>query len=291
MSKYEVLTNRIIAALEQGVRPWQKEWNGGTSAFARPLRSDGTPYRGVNTLNLWLAKEERGFKSDYWFTYKKAQELGAQVKKGAKSESAFYVSSFKVEEQGTDARTVPFLKAYAVFNADEIEGLPAKFYGSEAPILTVAHNTRHEASEAFIAAAGADVRHGGDRAYYHHKGDFVQLPHFESFFTAEGYYSTAFHELAHWTGAEKRLNRTKGKFFGDSNYAFEELVAELSAAYLCADLGVTNIPRDDHAAYIGHWIKCLKDDPRAIFKAASLAEKAVGYLHGQEQEEQVAQAA
>jgi antirestriction protein ArdC len=278
MSKYEVLTNRIVAALEQGTRPWSKDWKSSSCGLTRPLRSDGTPYRGVNVLNLWIAKEERGFKSRYWLTYKKAQELGAQVVKGAKSESVYYTSTFSKVDDAGDERTIPFLKASAVFNADQIEGLPAHFYGDDAPIATVPHNARHEASEAFLKATGADIRHGGDKAYFTPGGDYIQLPAFDAFFSSEGYYATAFHEVAHWTGAKHRLDRTFGRF-GDSAYAFEELVAELAAAYLCADLGIANEPREDHAAYIASWIKCLKSDDRAIFKAAALAEKAAGYAH------------
>ena len=288
--KYEVLTNRIIAALEKGVRPWTKEWKG-NSPFVRQLRSTGEAYKGVNALNLWIASEERGFKSPYWLTYKAAQALGAQVIKGAKSEQVFYSSTFKKTEDNGDERAIPFLKATPVFNADEIEGLPAHFYGSTAPVVTVPHLTRHEASEAFLQASGADIRHGGDRAFYAGKADFIQLPDFEAFFTSDAYYSTAFHELAHWSGAANRLDRTKGKVFGDSAYAFEELVAELAAAYLCADLGIAGEPREDHAAYISHWIKCLKDDSRAIFKAAALAEKAVDFLHRQGKEEPLAEGA
>ena len=288
--KYEVLTNRIVAALEQGVRPWTKEWKGNGS-FERPLRSNGEPYRGINALNLWVAAEERGFNSPYWLTYKAAQALGAQVIKGAKSESVFYASTFNKVEDNGDERQIPFLKATAVFNADEIEGLPAHFYARTAPIVTVPHLTRHEPSEAFIAALGADIRHGGDRAFYVRNPDYIQLPDFEAFFTSEAYYGTAFHELAHWTGAPHRLDREKGNIFGDSSYAFEELVAELAAAYLCADLGVAAEPREDHASYIACWIKALKSDPKAIFKAAALAEKAVEFLHRQAKGEKLAEAA
>jgi antirestriction protein ArdC len=288
--KYEVLTNRIITALEQGVRPWTKEWKG-NGALTRQLRSTGEAYRGVNALNLWVAAQERGFRSPYWLTYKAAQALGAQVIKGAKSESVFYTSTFTKTEDSGDDRVIPFLKASAVFNADEIEGLPAHFYPSNQPVVTVQHSTRHEASEAFLQASGADIRHGGDRAFYAGKADFIQLPDFEAFFTSDSYYSTAFHELAHWTGAASRLDRTKGKVFGDTAYAFEELVAERAAAYLCADLGISAEPREDHAAYISCWIKALKSDSRAIFKAAALAEKAVDFLHKRGNVEQIAEAA
>ena len=285
---YETLTNRIIAALEQGVSPWAQSWKSTSTPFTRPRRADGTAYRGVNVLNLYVAKQDRGFKSDFWMTYKKAEELGGQVIKGAKSEKAYYASSFTANRDTEDERTVPFLKAFAVFNADEIEGLPAHFYGSVAPIVTMPHGERHKAADAFIADTGADIRHGGDSAHYNRTHDYIQLPEFADFFNPAAYYSTAFHELAHWSGSEDRLNRTKGKQFGDSAYAFEELVAELSAAYLCADLGLSPEPREDHASYISHWIKVLKGDPKAIFRAASLAEKAVQFLHDIKKVEKIA---
>lgn len=223
----------------------------------------------------------RGFTSRTWITYKGAVALGGQVRKGAKSECAFYVGSItrEVEKPNGEAgeKTIPFLKSYCVFNTDEVDGLPA----SEA-VPAVAHDPgeRIAAADQFIANTAAKITHGGGRAFYRRSTDEIYLPEWQSFRSAAGYYGTALHELAHWTGAEKRLDRDKGKVFGDPTYAFEELIAELSAAYLCADLAISAEPREDHASYIGSWIKALKSDNRNVFRAASYAEKAAGFMHG-----------
>jgi antirestriction protein ArdC len=279
MKQYQQVTDRIIAMLEAGTPPWRQDWSAGGG---RPLRSDGTPYRGANVLNLWAAAMSRGFASQHWLTYKRAQELGGQVKKGAKSESAFYVGSVvrTVEKEGEEVdRTIPFLKAYCVFNADEVDGLPAQYY-FRPKFEPLPDGARMPEVDRWVAMTGARVVHGGGRACYRPSRDEVCMPEFTSFGSAAGYYSTLAHELTHWSGAEKRLDRTKGKVFGDPEYAFEELVAELGAAYLCADLRVTNEPREDHASYIAGWLKALRADNRNVFRAASYAEKAAGYLHG-----------
>lgn len=281
--QYQQVTDRIIAMLEQGTRPWVQSWTG-FPCGGRPLRHDGTPYRGANTLNLWAAAMVRGFNSPYWLTYKRAQELGAQVRKGAKSEFAFYVGSTTrtVEKQdGTqEDRTIAFLKAYCVFNANEIEGLAPHYYTSANACAPLSGDAKIAYADTFIGNTGAKITHGGSRAFYRPSTDEIHLPEFAAFQDAPAYYGTALHELAHWTGAEKRLDRSKGRMFGDPAYAFEELVAELSAAYLSADLAITVEPREDHASYLAGWIKALKDDNRAIFRAASYAEKACDYLHG-----------
>lgn len=289
MSKqYQIVTDRIVAMLEAGTRPWSQPW--AASGGGRPLRFDGKPYRGANVLNLWAAAMSRGFTSRHWMTYKKAAELGAQVRKGAKSELAFYVGTINRTEQrnGEDVdRTIPFLKAYNVFNTDEIDGLPAQ-YGVVAPIVVLDESARIPACETWIGLTGASVLHGGGRAFYRRSTDQIHLPEFGSFESASAYYGTALHEITHWSGAEKRLDRTKGKVFGDPAYAFEELVAELGAAYLCADLGVNSEPREDHASYLASWLKALKADNRNIFRAASHAEKACTYLHAFQAQEQMA---
>ncbi len=276
--QYQQVTDRIVAMLEAGTPPWRQDWSAGGG---RPLRHDGTPYRGANTLNLWAAAMARGFASQHWMTYKRAAELGGQVKKGSKSEAAFFVGTVqRIEERNGEEvdRTIPFLKSYCVFNADEIEGLPAQYYFRPA-FPTLDPSARVPAADLFMAQTGADIVYGGGRAGYRRSEDRIYLPEFGSFDSASGFYGTAFHELAHWTGDAKRLDRTKGKLFGDPDYAFEELVAELSAAYLSADLAITTEPAPNHAAYIMGWLKALRDDNRAIFRAASYAEKAAGFLH------------
>ncbi len=177
-------------------------------------------------------------------------------------------------------REIPFLKGYTVFNAEQCEGLPAQYTAKvEGPTLTKMQ--RIEQADRFFAATGADVRHGGTRAFYAEGPDFVQMPPFETFRDAESYAATLAHELTHWTKHDKRLARDMGRVkWGDEGYAREELVAELGSAFLCADLGITPEVREDHAAYIASWLKVLKDDKRLIFSAASHGQRAVDYLHG-----------
>lgn len=281
MRQYQQVTDRIVAMLESGVRPWAQDWSA-PGGGGRPLRSNGVPYRGANVLNLWAAAMARGFASAHWMTYKAAGDLGGQVKRGAKSESVFYVGSAtkQVERDGElEDRTVAFMKCYPAFNADEIEGLPAQFY-AHPEVRQLNSGERDATVDAWVSATGAEIAHGGGRCYYRRSTDAIQMAEFGAFSTPEGYYSTLAHELTHWTGAEKRLARDKGKVFADATYAFEELIAELGAAYLCADLRIGATVREDHASYIKSWLKALRDDNRNIFRAASHAERACGFLHG-----------
>lgn len=283
MRQYQTVTDRIVAMLEAGTRPWQQPW-AAAPGQGRPRRVDGTPYRGINTLNLWAAAMPRGFASPHWMTFKAAKDMGASVRKGAKAELAFFVGTFtaKDEAEGGDEteRQVRFLKSYCAFNADEIDGLPSRYY-RRAERNELPEAARIEAAEAFATGTGARIEHGGARAFYSPSRDLVAMPDFSSFASAEGYYGTLLHELVHWSGAKARLDRLPGRIvFGDEAYAGEELVAELGAAFLSCDLGVTSEPREDHAAYLASWIKAMKEDNRVIFRAAAAAEKASGYLHG-----------
>ncbi len=186
-----------------------------------------------------------------------------------------------ITETGEESdREIAFLKAYTVFNVEQVEGLPADLYPALIPIPPApAPLALVEAAETFIAHTGALVRHGGDRAFYAPGPDHIQLPPLAAFRDGESYSATKAHELVHWSGHSTRLARTFGKRFGDHAYAFEELVAELGAAFLCADLGITPETRADHAGYLAHWLKVLKADKRAIFTAASHAQQAADYLH------------
>ena len=281
---YQRITDHIVAELEKGVRPWLKPWNAAHAAgrITRPLRASGIPYRGINVLMLWAAATAQGFSAPLWLTYNQAQELGGQVRKGEKGSLVVYANTIKRTEQdeatGQDLeREIPFMKGYTVFNAEQVEGLPAHFYAVHEPALEPA--ARIERAEAFFAATGAVIREGGDRAFYSMADDRVQMPPFVAFKEPEAYYATLAHELTHWTKHEKRLARDFGrKRFGDEGYAMEELVAELGAAFVCADLALTPAPREEHAAYIASWLKALKDDKRAIFAAAAHAQRAADYL-------------
>jgi antirestriction protein ArdC len=281
---YSRVTDRIIADLEQGVRPWLKPWStdNAPEGITRPLRHNGTPYRGINVLLLWGEAMARGYASAIWMTYRQADELGAHVKKGEQGSMVVYADRFtktETTDQGEEIeQDIPFMKAYTVFNVEQIEGLPAHYYTTPEskgePLQLI------DSAERFFATTGATFRHGGNQAFYAPGPDLIQLPPPEAFNDAESYAATKAHELTHWTAHPTRLARVLGKRFGDNAYAAEELIAELGAAFLCADLGITPEPRDDHAAYIGSWLKVLKDDKRAIFTAASHAQRAADFLHG-----------
>lgn len=295
MRQYQTVTDRILAMLEAGTRPWHQPW-AAAPGQGRPLRVDGTPYRGINTLNLWAAAQCRGFASSHWMTFKAAKDLGGGVRKGAKAELAFFVGTFTArdEAEGGDEteRQVRFLKSYCVFNADEVDGLPMRYY-RKAARNELPEAARVQAAEAFVQGTGAKVEHGGGRAYYRPATDHIAMPAFGAFVSGEAYYGTLLHELVHWSGAKARLDRLPARIVhGDEAYAGEELVAELGAAFLCSDLGVTSEPREDHAAYLASWIKAMREDNRVIFRAAAAAEKACGFLHGlQPQAQPVAAAA
>ena len=287
---YSRVTDRIIADLEQGVRPWLKPWSTDNAAegITRPLRHNGTPYRGINVLLLWGEAMAKGYASAIWMTYRQADELGAHVKKGEQGSMVVYADRFtktETTDQGEEIeQDIPFMKAYTVFNVEQIEGLPAHYYttpGSEGEPLQLIDSV-----ERFFAATGATFRHGGNQAFYAPGTDLIQLPPPEAFNDAESYAATKAHGLTHWTAHPTRLARVLGKRFGDNAYAAEELIAELGAAFLCADLGITPEPRDDHAAYLAHWLKVLREDKRAIFSAAAHAQRAVDYLHSRQRHEQ-----
>ena len=281
---YTRVTQAIIAALEQGVRPWMKPWSAGSAAtrIILPVRHNDEPYRGINVLLLWSEAIDKGYRSAKWMTYRQAAELGGQVRRGESGCHVVYantISTKRIDDDGTvDQRDVYLLRAYTVFNTDQIDGLAIQVPDHEDP--TRAKLPLIDAAERFFSATGATVRHGGNEAYYAEGADFVQLPYPEAFKDAESYASTKAHELTHWTKHRSRLNRDLGrKHFGDEGYSREELAAELGAAFLCATLGITLQPREDHAAYMGHWLKVLHGDKRAIFSAAAHAQRAVDFLH------------
>lgn len=264
---HQEVTNKIVAAIEaaDGRLPWNKLWNGKGDHFGLPLRFNGEPYQGINVVLLWM--EEKS--APMWMTYKQAQELGAQVKKGEKGTRIYFTSQIPTKDD--PEKKVFFLKSYVVFNETQIENLPEK-YRTQPP--------RPVPPDQFFDKLGADVRHGGNRAFFSPSKDFIQLPHPDDFVSKEAYHAVKAHEFVHWTGHESRLDRKLKSSFGTEDYAKEELIAELGSAFLCAQLGLTNEVREDHAAYIQSWLGKLKDDKRYIFSAASAASKAVTYLVG-----------
>ena len=279
---YTRVTDKIIDDLNQGVRPWTKPWSAGRSCgdVSLPLRHTGEPYRGINILLLWLEAIQKGYQSARWMTYRQALELGGHVRKGEAGSQVVYANSLSMKSVETDGsvnqRDVYLLRAYTVFNTDQIDGLPEEFSPVELPRDRLSLN---EAAERFVAATKATIRHGGDHAYYTESGDAIQLPHPNCFTDAESYAATQLHELIHWTKHASRLDRSfESHRYAYKGYSREELVAELGAAFLCATLGVSAEPREDHAAYISHWLSILKEDSRAIFSAAAHAQRAVDYL-------------
>ena len=231
---------------------------------------------------LWASAIEKGYSCPIWMTYKQAEELGGQVGKGEKGSLVVFanrVTRAVTDDKGdTVEKEIPFMKGYTVFNVEQIDGLPGHYYAAVPP---VSHDVaRLEEVDRFFAATGATIRHGGGQAFYSMDRDVVQMPEMPAFRDSENYYATLAHEMTHWTRHPSRLDRDMGrKRFGDAGYAMEELVAEIGAAFLCADLGITPETREDHAAYIGSWLKVLREDKRAIFTAASHAERAADHLH------------
>lgn len=287
---YETVTNAIIEQLETGTRPWAQSWKGLTQR--RPLRHNGVPYRGINTMLLWIAQSAAGYGNSTWMTYRQATELGGQVRKGEKSTHIVYANAVErtdTNDAGEETKSrIPFMKAYYVFNVEQIDGLPEQFYFKPDFAETLEEElVRLDHVDAFFKATGATIKEGGNRAFYRPSDDTVTMPHFAAFVSAEAYAAVLAHEIVHWTGASSRLDRIKTTAFGTEEYAKEELIAELGAAFIGADLGLQIDPREDHASYIASWLKALKNDKRAIFQAAAAAERAADFLHSfQEQADQ-----
>lgn len=284
-SPEERITAEIIAHLEAGVRPWSAPWNAG-GAPAMPLRHNGDAYQGINVVQLWLAASIRGFRNPYWMTYRQAKALGGQVRKGEGSTLVVYYGSAVAKSDGPAAdgadpetRGFRFLKGYPVFNVEQIDGLKDPQYAA-APVEDIqsCDHERIARIEHFLAATGANIAWRGKSAYYAPGPDCIMLPDLDRFRDIEQAYATAAHELIHWTGAKHRLDREFGAKFGDPKYAFEELVADIGAAFLGARLGLRPDHIEDHAAYIGGWLQKLRGDKRAILTAASKAQAASDYV-------------
>ncbi|MBB4420827.1 antirestriction protein ArdC [Rhizobium leguminosarum] len=283
---YTRITDRIVEDLAKGVRPWIKPWKAGNMAgrITRPLRHNGQPYSGVNVLLLWSEGNARGYTSSTWMTFKQALELGAAVRKGETGATVVFASRFtKSETDGNGGevdREIPFLKAYSVFNVEQIDGLPDQYRHEPALVLDPVERIDH--ADRFFRNTGAAIRHGGNQAFYSPAADIIQMPPFESFKDAASYYAILSHEVTHWTAPARRLGRDLSRYAKDkSERAREELIAELGSCFLCADLGIAPElePRPDHASYLGSWLKVLADDRRAIFQAAAHAQRAASFLH------------
>lgn len=281
---YTRITNKILFDLEKGEITWRKPWNSQHLAqnVQRPLRWNNIPYTGINTVVLWATAAEKGYMLPYWMTFNQALNLKASVRKGEKGSQVIYAEQILKEEEDKDGEKqviqIPFLKSYTVFNASQIDGLPGHFYELAEPVPSNSPQ-RIEELDNFFSQTKADIRTGSKAAYYT-IGDYVDMPPIESFEAAKDYYSVLAHEITHWTKHPKRLNRDFGrKHWGDEGYAKEELVAEIGACFLAADLGFEPMPEEKHAAYIQSWLKALQDDKKLIFSAAAYAQKAVEYIY------------
>lgn len=281
VSLHDTVTNRIIRELEQGRVPWVQPWaSSGMTPLGLPQNaSTGRSYSGVNILLLWSAAIEQGRPSQRWLTFKQALAMGGAVRKGEKGTMVVYADSFvpkveqaKADASGDDARRVGFLKRFTVFHRDQCDGLPA----DPGAVPLPGRSEVVPLVEEVIAATGADIRIGGDMAFYAPGPDFIQVPPQEAYSEPINWYRTKLHELGHWTGHPSRLARDFSGGRGGEAYAREELVAELCSAFLCAELGVA--PTVRHADYIGAWLEIMKGDNRAIFQTASMASKAAAFI-------------
>ncbi|MAT03522.1 MAG: antirestriction protein ArdC [Acidimicrobiaceae bacterium] len=280
---YSEITDKIIAELEAGRVPWVQPW--GTAAAKAPLglpqnAATGRRYSGINVLLLWGAVVERGFGGQSWLTFRQALSLGGNVRKGERGTTVVYADRFVPEDEkrraaetGEDAQAIPFLKRFTVFNTDQCENLPDDVATAAPP---VPQGLIEPTVEALVKATGIDFRIGGDRAFYVPAQDYVQVPPPQAYFETINWHRTALHELGHATGHVSRLGRDLSGSFGSKKYAFEELVAEINAAFCCASLGTA--PTVRHADYIGSWLEVLREDNRAIVRAASQASKAADWL-------------
>ena len=282
-SLYDEITGKIIAELEAGRVPWVQPW--GTAAEKAPLAmpknaAAGRQYSGINVLILWGAVIAHGFPGQSWLTFHQALALGGNVRKGEHGTTVVYADRFvpyrertRAAETGDEPEAIPFLKRFTVFNADQCEGLPADIAPPPQPLP---ENLVLPQAEALIAATGADIRIGGNRAFYVPSADYIQVPPPSAFFEPINFCRTVCHELSHWAGAPHRLARDLSGSFGSSSYAREELIAEISGAYVCAALSI--VPTVRHSDYLAGWLEVLREDDRAIIRAASAASKAADYL-------------
>lgn len=280
-SLYAEVTARVIAELEQGRLPWVQPWDAAACGCTMPANAmTGRRYSGINILILWAAVIEGRYASQRWLTYRQAQAAGGTVRKGERGTTVCYADRFtpkdeaeRARDEEREARQLAFLKRFTLFNVEQCEGLPEPLTElSEA----VAETEIVPQVRALIDASGADFRVGGGEAYYSPGGDFVAVPPQGAFGEPINWYRTALHELGHWTGHRSRLDRNQRGRFGSADYAREELVAEMASAFACASLAIQ--PTVRHADYIGSWLAVLRDDERAIFRAASAASKAADYL-------------
>ena len=274
-SIYQEVTDQIISEIEKGAMPWVKPWKSDSSVEKNIVSK--REYNGINRLILGMMTHFKGYQSPFYGSFKQWQDLGGTVKKGEKGiKIVFYKPVVKTEQNANTGESESFayscLKTYFVFNADQVEGIEF-----EKPTVSPRVYDPQPALDDRILKTGANIKHGGGSAFFSPTGDFIGMPNRDTFNDDSSYYATILHELTHWSGAKHRLDRDLSGKFGNSKYAFEELVAELGAAFLCQDYQIQGELR--HAGYIQNWLTCLKENNQAIFKAAALAQKAADYIN------------
>ena len=275
---YAEVSARIVAELERGAAPWIKPWSATPGANTPCNAVSNRPYSGCNVVLLWMA-QAAGYRSPRFLTFKQALELGGNVRKGEHGTKVYFVKQLQVRDQGADdetaTRLVPLLREYTVFNVDQCQNLPDRIITGK-PMRVRNPDARDQLADDFLHSTGADIREGHGEAMYVPSHDFISMPAFVGFKRSDHFYNVAFHELTHWTGHTSRLDRDLKNRFGSRSYAAEELIAELGAAFLCAEFGFDGDVRS--AGYIANWIELLKADKRAFFTACSRASKAADYL-------------
>jgi len=280
-SLYQQITDKIIEQIESGVPPWRKPWTSTGGGMPRNIATK-KHYRGLNILLLWDAAQQKGFSSNRWGTYKQWQAVDGQVRRGERATKITFWKTWKetVHDRATgeDREEKRFLlREFSVFNLDQCDGESLDRFR---PVMKPKREfIDFQPAEELIAATGAEIQHGGGSAAYNSLSDRILMPCKTDFEGPESYYSTALHELGHWTGHTSRLDRLKKlSRFGDSNYAVEELVAEMSSAFVTATLGIPNAPIQDNAAYLKSWLDVLRSDSRAIITASTKASEAADFL-------------
>jgi antirestriction protein ArdC len=276
----QIITDKIISLLERGTVKGGARWIGSNATGLPVNAKSGEQYRGINVLILWSEMVEKSYASSQWLTFKQAVDLGAKVRKGEKSVMCVYYKTVakRLESNADDEQETYFMaRPFWLFNVSQIDGLPADLSTATSMTPCKAFNPHLEAEQILINSK-ADINYGFDSAFYSPSADKICMPTRERFTSEANFYATALHELTHWTGNETRLNRSFGKRFGDDAYAFEELVAELGAAFTVGQLGMIDATIEAHADYVSSWIKVLKEDKKAIFTAASLAAKASDFI-------------
>jgi antirestriction protein ArdC len=277
---YQDVTDRIVAALDAGTAPWHRPWDPEKSGGPlSPINAvTGRRYHGINVLLLGMSQFSFASGDPRYCSYKQAKAKGWQVRAGEKGTTVFFYKQLRVEDRDAPAdgeehtRNIPLLRAYTVFNGSQIDGIP-EFV---APTMEEAPWRRFDAADIILRNSGAVVRIGGDQAFYSPSTDHIQLPPESAFRSPQGLAAVQIHELTHWTGAEKRLNRDLTGRFGSAKYAFEELVADIASCLVNTELGLpTDI--ENHASYVAFWLQRLKTDKREIFRAAAAAQKAADY--------------